>query len=562
MSTKTLRKRIALVAVSALTAGVLSVVATPSANATALANTVYAPGAAGNPLACSISTSSGVDTVVLPLGADLDIAASANMEATDSVKFLTPGLSIVSFTAGVANRTDTLNSARTSLTVVAASGQTPAHPTSVKVRAAAVGSYAVTIQEDDAGGAASFADIEAISVTWVSSCGNNVYDAAKSLIQVRDDNSNAGTTTSVDEPTGLVRSNSETAYIALDLKDAYNVQLSGAGSLIATATNGAVVNWDSAPSIQTSTAYLGTRGVAGTELYVVQGDANEDKPVTTSVTISLDGVTIATKSIRFLGAASKIVVSDVTIGKVSGTNGYFSAVVQDSAGNNLYQKTVENDATANAATLSATVASVATSSISQDVVGSGAKPTAAGAGNNSQVGRFSCASSGSTTLAVKHVTNSVTGAAIKATFPVGCSTGLDTWTISLDKATYAPGEIATLTLAGKDSKGNPVNTTDTISTVEYSFGGMTFVTAPTSVDTFNSIAGGKQYKLSVGTSEGAFVGTFKISGATDTSAKTVQYKVANSTTTVTNADVLKSIVSLIASINKQIQALQKLILRR
>ncbi len=166
MSTKTLRKRIAVVAVSALTAGLFSVVATPSANATALANTVYAPGAAGNPLACSISTSSGVDTVVLPLGADLDIASSANMEATDSVKFLTPsGLSIVSFTAGVANRTDASNTSRTSLTVAAASGQTPAHPTSVKIRAAAVGSYAVTIQEDDAGGAASFADIEAISVT-------------------------------------------------------------------------------------------------------------------------------------------------------------------------------------------------------------------------------------------------------------------------------------------------------------------------------------------------------------------------------------------------------------
>jgi hypothetical protein len=38
--------------------------------------------------------------------------------------------------------------------------------------------------------------------------------------------------------------------------------------------------------------------------------------------------------------------------------------------------------------------------------------------------------------------------------------------------------------------------------------------------------------------------------------------VKNATATVTNADVLKSIVSLIASINKQIQALQKLILKR
>jgi len=45
-------------------------------------------------------------------------------------------------------------------------------------------------------------------------------------------------------------------------------------------------------------------------------------------------------------------------------------------------------------------------------------------------------------------------------------------------------------------------------------------------------------------------------------AQTVAYKVASGTTTVSNADVLKSIVSLIASINKQIQALQKLILKR
>jgi hypothetical protein len=43
---------------------------------------------------------------------------------------------------------------------------------------------------------------------------------------------------------------------------------------------------------------------------------------------------------------------------------------------------------------------------------------------------------------------------------------------------------------------------------------------------------------------------------------TVAYTVANPSTTVTNEDILKSIVALIASINKQIQALQKLILKR
>jgi hypothetical protein len=66
----------------------------------------------------------------------------------------------------------------------------------------------------------------------------------------------------------------------------------------------------------------------------------------------------------------------------------------------------------------------------------------------------------------------------------------------------------------------------------------------------------------VGTTEGSFVGTFKIAGATDTAAKTLQYKVAATSGAVTNADVLKAIVSLIASINKQIAALQKALLKR
>jgi hypothetical protein len=43
---------------------------------------------------------------------------------------------------------------------------------------------------------------------------------------------------------------------------------------------------------------------------------------------------------------------------------------------------------------------------------------------------------------------------------------------------------------------------------------------------------------------------------------TVPYSIKSSSSVVSNAEVLKSIVALIASINKQIQALQKLILKR
>jgi hypothetical protein len=535
-----------------LGAGVLSVA---PANAGALANTIFTTEASANIFACSVDASSaGAEAITLPLGVDFVLSgSSANMEAADVYIFSMPGATVQGLTtANTAQRTDTLSADRSTLTSTAAAGQTPEQPRTVTFRSATAGDYVLSISEKDGGGTTTLR--EAISVSWVATCANNVYNAGESVIQVRDDASTPDS--KVDMATGLVRSNGETAYIALATKDSYGNALSGAGSLIASATNGAVVNWDSAPSIQTSTAYLGTRGASGTELYVVQGTANKDKPVTTTVTVTLDGAVIATKTITFRGAASKIVVSDVTVGKNSDSStarGQWRAVVQDSAGNNLLQATVEDDSTANGASNAGAIASIARSSVSHT---DGTKPTS----SNGTIGLYACtATGGTTTLAVKHVTNSITGASIKATFPVNCGGGLATWTISLDKASYAPGEIATLTVSGKDSKGNIVNATDTIGTVAYSFGGMTAITAPTDADKFT--AGAKTYQFSVGTSVGAFVGTFQITGTTDTAAKTVQYRVAGAATT-SNEDVLKAIVSLIASINKQIAALQKALLRR
>ena len=90
------------------------------------------------------------------------------------------------------------------------------------------------------------------------------------------------------------------------------------------------------------------------------------------------------------------------------------------------------------------------------------------------------------------------------------------------------------------------------------------------VGTDKLTSGVKTYKFVVGTTEGSYnmvVDIPLILTATNktlygAATQTVAYKVAASTATVSNADVLKSIVSLIASINKQIQALQKLILAR
>ena len=84
--------------------------------------------------------------------------------------------------------------------------------------------------------------------------------------------------------------------------------------------------------------------------------------------------------------------------------------------------------------------------------------------------------------------------------------------------------------------------------------------AITSADVFTS--GAKTYKFRVDQSEGSFVAQVGVQATVDDKVKTLQYSIKAASGTVTNAEVLKSIVSLIASINKQIQALQKLILRR
>ena len=75
-------------------------------------------------------------------------------------------------------------------------------------------------------------------------------------------------------------------------------------------------------------------------------------------------------------------------------------------------------------------------------------------------------------------------------------------------------------------------------------------------------AGVKTCKYSALNTEGAYAFSVDVTTATAQDASIGTLPVKPSTTAVSNADVLKSIVALIASINKQIQALQKLILKR
>ena len=544
MSIKTLRKRIAVVAALTLGATVISVTpgyaaaggAAVGTGEVAISTTTASPGI------CYVDTTATTSKITLVVGRTFTLTVASGATG-DSGYFSTSGSIKINSVSGIDTASET----------VAYSTADPYLQTAdtVTIEATAVGTGTVTLRATSTG-----SSIEVWAVTVVASCDTNKLSLGDSYVQVK--RSQAVATSNIDASDGLTVANSGTSYIALYLVDVYGNQLSGAGVLSASATNGAVINWDSTPSVQSSVSYLSTRGVTGTELFVTQGTANKDKPISTTVTITLDGAAVATKTIKFTGVPAKILTKDVTVGKfaASGNTGYYKVKVQDSAGNDLAGKIVASDTTANSdAAVASIVSAVGTATTASD-----GDWSALGSGT------FTCVKGGVTTVTLKTTISSVAGTSVKQTMTVACGGVLDTWTLAMDKAVYQPGEIATLTVTGKDALGNLVNSNDTLGTagvaIEYSFGGLTAITAPTGSDVFTSAAGAKQYKFSVGTTEASFVGSFKIAGATDTAAKTVQYKVASGTASVSNADVLKSIVALIASINKQIQALQKLILKR
>jgi hypothetical protein len=75
------------------------------------------------------------------------------------------------------------------------------------------------------------------------------------------------------------------------------------------------------------------------------------------------------------------------------------------------------------------------------------------------------------------------------------------------------------------------------------------------------------YKWTVGGTEvaataGTYTGVISYSGLPLSTNATPTYKISTGSTDVSFSEILKSVVALIASINKQIQALQKLILNR
>jgi len=617
MSTKTMKQRIALVAVSALTAGVLSVVATPASNAAVVngsenaaagsANTASAENVlniaslaslTGSALASATlasNTSSGLvnisdiagtrisgttQTAVLLANGALTVYTTTNGTNTDSANFAAITVEGGTITAAVA--ADGMNSAKTTVvfidanTVAAATVTPNAGATTMTVRmyTAAEATYSASSEAVALATAVAVPSLGTldgqITVTIAAASAAGAIAASKSGVYFVSSYSASNTATS--DTAGLGSANAVSKqYGAIRIRDSFGTAVSAGGLLQVSATGGARVALSDGVGAA-STAF--STSVADGQGFAVANPTNA--PLSTVVTVTYNGVVIGTKTFGFWGEVAKVVLSSPKIGKQGTTTGNAATLsMQDAAGNQIY---VEYSASDSTFTPQGSIITSAASDADVSFVDDTLEISSAGVITAGKVA-FACSSTATKqSIQIQYVNNS--GTVITSNLlPVVCAGVAVSYKLSYDKAVYAPGEIATATVSFFDTKGNPstdnettTNDTGTLVAVVISASGMkgtTSLIAPANGD--DTTNGTKTYQYVVDNTEGTYVNSLTASTAdsnassalvTQTKSATATIVVKSATTSVSNADVLKSIVALIASINKQIQALQKLILKR
>ena len=625
MSTTTLRKRISLVAITALTAGVLTVVASPVASANHPAAGVGNGDAAalGTPngslfvatasnttssaaVATAAAGTSGLSKGLLSKDTSSGTAQTATVLAGGALSLYAPVTTASAFTAtgGTFSLTRSTNAGVTAL--YSSNNSTTVYPI-LLVAATAVatvwtapttpGTYSINLLTGfylaSNGTSRSAPDLDnlpptlsgRITVSVVASSAGGSYSAAYSACQTSPAGaSTTAGTTNLGIDTTAIFADGEAVYINYDLNDGYNANLSS-GNIVVTATNGAFVNVGQGGTLAAGTSSTDVDAADGTGDSVRIDQPTAGAPLTTTVTIAYNGTTVCTKTVTIRGKATKLTVENVGTQKTNNTSttttpqwmyqkigvyaaggSLFTVVATDSAGNVVDTPTAYGTYSVDATTVN-TIVQTAT-------VNTRSSTSTASSVLRYNLGSWTCGNdAGSANIKIK-LTITATGDVITSDpFAARCAGDAVTYSASLDKASYNQGELATVTVKFLDSKGNPTHTVFPVGANTWSLPYMTGIdvalaaTNPASSTAVTSKNDGtSSYLLTVGTTSGLSAGTYtgviEFSSPVLGTKQTPTYKLSTGGDATTNADVLKSIVALIASINKQIQALQKLILKR
>ena len=612
MSIKTIKQRIATVATVAMTVGVLSIVTAPVANAAlptnGTASSLYIATASdsdGTPDLASgaISNTAGSRTSV---GWVTDSSATAATSTTDGLRISTAGYTgtiyagakigfsaygVATASAGVSivvtggtlsslvqtTTDDTLSLAGSGQAATSfLTGSNDASLSGVFSVNAAVGSTATITAYTGTGVVGlTTATNGALIGQWVLTVANASVAGTVSLADsyVTQQACVAKGTTSVGTVTGYDTTsrcaNGTLGIVRVQLRDAYLGAID-TGALAASATNDALLNVelmttgggiDAADSYGATSAFESLDPDATNYIIVAQPVANTAG--SSVVTITHNGMVVGTKTINWAGQLATLAI-DAANTSVNFANGATEAnttavkgvyyVAKDAAGNNVSlaaQPSIEGAGALVGVSLSTSTAqyTVMSSSLGYGnttlIIPGGSASTLRGAGSY-----FLSSTNASGTVIKTAVQNVVVS-----------YLGTNSFTVAWDKASYSPGEIATMTLTLKDPYGNLVADGTALTGWDaVAPSGFTAVGTACSASSA-TVAGVVTCKYAAGNTGGSYAYSYDVTTNVTTQAP-ITGSVVIKTTGATNEDVLKSIVALIASINKQIQALQKLILKR
>ena len=608
MSTKTVTKRVALATVVALGAGVLSLVSVTSA--TAASNNVITtntnPALGTNTLnIANLQSTTGAGALIssntvanaksFGLLAISDLAGGTTAGLTQTATLLSNGtLSVyesvsgvqydaITVTGGYISSADSQASLSGTQTAAIDSPTVAAYSWGALIKPnAGVSSMTVQLWTNLASttstpSSGTLSGQITVSIATASVSGT-VSQTKSGIYYLANANATAAVTADVTSGTPGTSAYNTAQYADIRIRDAYSVAVSS-GLVQATATNGAYVALTAPSGANVTPASTAT---SSSVPYVSAGD-NVGLTVSpsvvgassTTVTISYNGVVVGTKSFTFTGNVAKVVLSsggiattnaNQTVASSNFKGSAFAIKFLDSAGNQVYPASGSSAYPTNLAKSAGFAGSLGLSF----TTGNTYYPAAASA-----TGFVTCGNVNATGAVVLDYTNADGSVITSNSLPVACAGNAYTYTAKLDKAKYAPGDIATLSVTFKDSTGALASDeTGTIAAAADSSapsiyagnallltGGSSATTAGSKTD--STTKGVATYTFIVGNTSGTYalnVDFSHVDAISGQSAVQVPFTIADGSTSLN--DVLKGIVSLIASINKQIAALAKLVTKK
>jgi trimeric autotransporter adhesin len=422
------KKRIALGAAVAVFAGLLSAAPASAATTATPFSVSDAASASGNRTATTtasqIAGASNFVSLGFVKGDGYNAAFGANLSG-----FLTVEGSTFSSTAAA---NVTLSNSNTVATLTDAD-----ETTNVRVNTASVGTVTVKfITRSWSAGVATDTTRQTVTVTVTDGAVVNVYSEAKSQVKLGDTNSIVaydGTEPTLAAKTAAALATTAKANVTVYQRDANGTALTSGFKSVSFSITGAGSLGTSAT--QSTGTFVTPTAAASNTIYVF----SDGRSGVATITATVNGAVLATKSVTFYGAPATVTVTNNVphiVDTVASNAGVFSVVVTDANGVAVPSETV-------------TFTSSAT-----DVIANGGFAIQ---GGGSAVGTDGKASINVTPVGSKFGSVTLTVEASNGVKGTGTVVVTDdviaSITLTLNKATYSPGEQATATLTAKDANG-------------------------------------------------------------------------------------------------------------